>query len=148
MRLVNEISELKLTPSFGKMPVICFDMDGVICEDTLGKDTLGNKVDPANWTELQWEHYFYKCTPIKKTIAIMDRLCDLGCRIKIYTARPTRFTKVTVLWLTRWYVYYDDLKMNKPAADLYIDDKGLRYTSSNKLIEDLQKNLFKGELNV
>lgn len=141
--MVNDIEKLNLNCSFGEAPIICFDMDGVICEDTLGSFN-----DLSTWTEIQWEAYFFRCKPIHKTIAIMKHLNDLGCRIKIYTARPSRFTEITVKWLIKWVVYYDDLKMNKPAADVYIDDKGLRFTSPKELIENLQKNLHKGEHNV
>lgn len=43
--------------------------------------------------------------------------------------------KVTLDWLDRYGILYDEIYFGKPNADLYIDDRALRFTDWNTLTE-------------
>ncbi len=115
-----------------KYRIYCFDLDGVITLDELCADKYPqNKVE--EWDKGQWEEYFKWCKPNKQVIEKMFFLHKQGGSIKIYTARNSKFTEITVKWLKRHLVYYDDIRFNKPFADIYIDDKGLKYCVDDSL---------------
>ena len=85
----------------------CFDMDGVICQ-------------------LNSEHYIHR-RPIEETINLMSRLRDEGHMVIIHTGRHIDKLKDTKEWLGIHNVQYDHIQFGKPVADVYIDDKGLRF---------------------
>jgi len=123
---------------------ICFDLDGVITVDPLGYPPYENKV-LSKWTTLDWAVFFDSVVPNLEVISTMKELKNSGYLIKIDTARPTRFTWVTLHWLALHGVPFDDIHFGKPSADLYIDDKGIRFSSSHMLISHLKYyNLTKG----
>ena len=89
--------------------IYCFDLDGTLCSSSPGD--------------------YAKAVPWQERIDVVNRLFDEGNHIKIYTARGMT-TKVNyrsmVKWqLDHWGVKYHELIMGKPAADIYIDDKGI-----------------------
>ena len=49
-----------------------------------------------------------------------------------------RVGKVTEDWLEKWKVPYDELVFGKPYADMYIDDLGIEFSSSEKLGKKLE----------
>ena len=49
-----------------------------------------------------------------------------------------RVGKVTEDWLEKWQVPYDELVFGKPYADMYIDDLGIEFSSSEKLGKKLE----------
>jgi len=100
------------------MKTYCFDMDGVICE--LDDD--------------DYEHR----SPIGSTIYWMDQLKREGHTIIIYTGRHINNLEVTKNWLYRNAVPHDLIQFGKPVADLYIDDKGVRY---DEWVRDRKKYL-------
>lgn len=77
------------------------------------------------------------CRPYHKMIYVVNSLHEKGNRIVVFTARGMRrfdgnvakchetFGKKTYDWLIDNGVQFDLLKFGKPAADLYIDDKGI-----------------------
>lgn len=76
-------------------------------------------------------------TPIKKNIARANKLYDGGHTIVYWTARGT-LTKIdwrehTKQQLKSWGVKYHKLKFNKPAYDIFIDDKNINVKDWNKL---------------
>ena len=85
----------------------CLDIDGVICTNTYGE--------------------YYKAVPYKEVIEKVNRLYDRGEKIIFYTSRGEtsgRDLKVfTEVQLSKWGVKYHVLKMGKPSADYYIDDR-------------------------
>lgn len=89
------------------METYCFDMDGVICEE-----------DSKNYS---------KRTPNLTTIYIMKMLVMKGKTVIIHTGRHILNLKVTKAWLEKHNVLYTHLQFGKPVADVYIDDKGLRF---------------------
>lgn len=67
--------------------------------------------------------------PIKERIAIVQKLHDEGHIIKLFTARGSEsgidWREVTESQLKAYNVPYIELSFGKPAADFYIDDKGV-----------------------
>lgn len=67
--------------------------------------------------------------PIPERIDRMNKLYDDGHRIIYWTARGTitgiDWKDLTLHQLKYWNVKYHELKMNKPAYDLFIDDRNI-----------------------
>ena len=111
---------------------IVFDLDGVICELKKPSESYSDVV------------------PKKKVIQKMRDLKDEGHYLIIHTGRHMRTCdgdvakviqkvgKITEEWLKKWKVPYDELIFGKPYADIYIDDLGLEFSSSEKLGKKLE----------
>ena len=96
----------------------CFDIDGTICNNTWGK--------------------YEEALPYKDRIECVNRLYDSGNYITYFTARGMGTFKndreaarkeyyvFTINQLSSWGCKYDALFLGKPAADYYIDDKGIQ----------------------
>ncbi len=91
------------------MTVYCFDIDGTICTNTDGD--------------------YEQAVPFKEVIEKINGLYDMGHKIIFYTGRGSTtgidWHDLTKKQLNDWQVKYHELIMGKPAADLYIDDKGI-----------------------
>lgn len=65
--------------------------------------------------------------PIKKNIRMANKLYDQGHYIVYWTARGAKsgidWSELTCRQLQSWGVKYHEIKFNKPAFDLFIDDK-------------------------
>jgi len=106
-----------------------FDIDGTICTKAIDFDYEASE-------------------PIKERIDIINILYDTGNTIIMQTARgmgrhnnnPQKaiqeFYAMTTEQLKEWGVKYHMLFLGKPAADIYIDDKGTKD-------EDFFKNEFR-----
>lgn len=72
---------------------------------------------------------YSKAKPIMERIEKINQLHAEGNEIILHTARgyETRidWLKVTENQLEKWKVKYHKLIMNKPSADVYIDDKAI-----------------------
>ena len=90
------------------MKTYCFDMDGVICN-----------IDNDDYS---------KRTPKHKTIGIMQCIKSMKHTIIIHTGRHLNHMVATQEWLKENEVPHDHLQFGKPVADVYIDDKGMRFT--------------------
>lgn len=70
---------------------------------------------------------YSKARPIRKNIAIINRIYKHGNRIILFTARGSITGKnweyLTKKQLSSWGVRYHKLLFGKPAADYYIDDR-------------------------
>ena len=90
--------------------IYCIDVDGTICTKT---------------EDSSYEH----ALPYQSMIDKINKLYDEGHHIKIFTARGGNtgkdWTKLTADQLRKLGVKYHTLIMGKPAADFYIDDKGI-----------------------
>ena len=93
-------------------PRVCFDIDGVVATGTV-EEVYSDK---AGWA-------YDKCTPISKTLELIKKLHENGCDIVLMTARYEEDREKTEKWLKQYEVPYSKLIMDKPNADLYIDDK-------------------------
>jgi hypothetical protein len=95
-----------------------FDIDGTICTQTDGN--------------------YENATPFYDRIKIVNNLYDEGHTIFFHTARGMgrnnndgskacpEFYTFTNKQLKSWGVRFHGLKLGKPAADIYIDDKGMK----------------------
>lgn len=67
--------------------------------------------------------------PIPKAIKKVNLLYEEGHTIVMWTARGTKtgidYTKLTLHQLADWGLKFHELKMGKPAYDLFIDDKNI-----------------------
>jgi len=85
-----------------------FDIDGTIC--THEKD-------------------YSMARPYQKRITKINKLHNKGHHICLFTARGSEtgldWRKITENQLLLWDVRYDVLLLGKPAADFYVDDKGI-----------------------
>lgn len=91
------------------LPVVAFDFDGVIVENSWPSPSIGNPDPDALEAVI---HYF-----------------DHGCEIVIFTARPTSHLGFIWRWLEEaeldGYIY--DVTNTKPRACLYFDDRAVRW---------------------
>mgnify|MGYP003110174589 FL=1 len=91
--------------------LIYVDIDETICESPEDRD-------------------YTKAQPIKERIEKINKLFDEGNTIVYWTARGTMtgidWYQVTQKQFEIWGVKYHDLKMGKPAYDLFIDDKNIK----------------------
>jgi capsule biosynthesis phosphatase len=80
---------------------------------------------------------YLRCVPIPDRIKKVNKLYEDGNTIIIYTARGmgslnnnqiqaiNKYYSITEVQLKNWNVKYTHLMLGKPAADFYIDDKGI-----------------------
>lgn len=102
---------------------ICIDLDGTICETKQDHETYADVL------------------PIKGAVETLHKFKRDGHYIIIYTARHmktcdgnlskiiARIGKVTLDWLEKHNVPYDEICFGKPYADIYIDDKSIQHHS-------------------
>ena len=95
----------------------CFDIDGTVCNNTWGK--------------------YEEAVPIGDRISVVNRLYDEGNHIIYFTARGMGTCKgdplkahemwynFTLRQLESWGCKFNELRLGKPEADYYIDDKGI-----------------------
>jgi 7-cyano-7-deazaguanine synthase in queuosine biosynthesis len=81
-----------------------FDLDGVLCENGPAAD-------------------YAKARPILDNIQRVQQLYRDGHEIVIHTARCSRDRRTTKRYLREHKVPYHHLILNKPVADVYVDDK-------------------------
>lgn len=119
-------------PTTGKK--ICFDIDGVLCNQVEGLD-------------------YREAKPNKNIIALVNKLYDAGHTIYLYTARFMGRNKndwkktykdgydFTKKQIEEWGVKHHGLFLGKPNADIYIDDRALFYTPDLARIEEAIEKL-------
>lgn len=110
---------------------ICIDLDGTIC-----------------YTKGPHESYC-DVEPLPGSIKYLQKLKDRGHYIIIYTARHmgschnnvgqvmARQGKVIIDWLDKYKIPYDEIVIGKPLADVYIDDKAIKFEGWDKIDEIL-----------
>lgn len=110
---------------------ICFDLDGTLC-----RGIPYEKAEPYEWAS-----------------GYLKELKKKGHTVIIYTARKMstyngniglvnkKTALLTLNQLEEWDFVYDEIYFGKPAADIYIDDKGLRYQDEPQLKNSLKEFL-------
>jgi len=72
---------------------------------------------------------YQESQPIQARIRKINHLYDLGNTIVLLTARGSEsgvdWSAVTSAQLASWGLKYHKLVFGKPAADFYVDDKGI-----------------------
>ena len=109
---------------------ICIDLDGVVCQLKQAGQT---------YSELE---------PVAGAVDKLRALKQSGHTIILLTARHmktcdgnvglviARQGKVTLDWLARHDIPYDELHFGKPWAELYIDDNAFRFESWDAIAGD------------
>jgi capsule biosynthesis phosphatase len=109
---------------------ICIDLDGVVCR---------LREPGQNYAELE---------PVPGAVEKLRQLRAAGHTIIIATARHmktcdgnvglavARQGGVTLDWLARHGIEYDEIHFGKPHAQVYIDDNGLRFESWGSIAGD------------
>jgi capsule biosynthesis phosphatase len=109
---------------------ICIDLDGVICR---------LREPGQSYADLE---------PVPGAIEKLRELKEAGHYLIISTARHmktcggnvgqviARQGGVTIDWLTRHEVPYDELHFGKPHAQVYIDDNAMRFESWSTIAGD------------
>jgi hypothetical protein len=98
--------------------IIAVDLDNTICHN------------PTN----TYAHLdLLDLKPNEKMIMSMYKWMEKGHQVVIHTARKEADRAVTVEWLLRNRVPYHAIVMDKLRADLYIDDRAVRYN-----LEDIE----------
>tara|TARA_Y100000310_G_C20507504_1_gene727161 strand:+ start:666 stop:1040 length:375 start_codon:yes stop_codon:yes gene_type:complete len=114
---------------------ICIDIDGTLCE---------TKSDNQEYSDVK---------PLPHAVECVRRLKEEGNTIILYTARNMKTCNnnvgkvianigmITLEWLSRNNIPFDEIYFGKPLADVYIDDKGLKYENDWKNIENEINNI-------
>jgi len=109
---------------------ICIDLDGVIAALKRGQDSYASVL------------------PVPGAAEKVRALKQAGHTIIIYTARHmktcsgnvgqvvARVGAVTMEWLARHDIPFDEIYFGKPQADVYIDDNALRFTEWGVIAAD------------
>ena len=109
---------------------ICIDLDGVICQ---------LRKPGESYADLQ---------PVPGAVDKINALRAAGHTIIICTARHmktcqgnpglvvARQGKVTLDWLEKHRIEFDEIHFGKPHAQIYIDDNALRFTDWNEIAAD------------
>ena len=91
------------------MKSYCFDLDGTLCTNTDGE--------------------YAQARPLHQRISKVNELYDQGNKILIYTARGTvtgiDWRELTQKQLDEWGIKHHELRLGKPFADIYVDDRGV-----------------------
>lgn len=111
---------LKETLSRKEKLIICCDIDGVIAAKTIEND-------------------YSKAVPLQANIQIINRLADQGHKVILHTARGyvtgIDWEEITRSQMDIWGVKYSELKLGKPNADIYLDDKYFEFGELNQLLK-------------
>lgn len=109
---------------------ICIDLDGVICKLRKEDETYDG------------------LEPVLGAIDKIKGLKKEGHYIIIYTARRMKthqantakviadIGKITLDWLAKYEIPYDEIMFGKPWADIYIDDNAFRFSSWDDIKND------------
>lgn len=97
---------------------IMVDMDGVICtEERTFERALAKPLDGAR--------------------EALAQLKAAGHTVIVYTGRGWPEYRATKQWLDDHGMQYDAIHMGKPIADVWIDDRALRFTNWNDALCEL-----------
>lgn len=113
---------------------IAIDLDGTICEI---------RHDPQTYADV---------APLPGAVDRLRQLKVAGHYLIILTARHmqtcqgnegaviARVGKITLDWLAKHDVPYDEIHFGKPNAEVYIDDRALRFTDWTHMDDDALAN--------
>ena len=136
---MNDINISK-TPNSELARAVVFDLDGTICY-----------LNPDNKD-------YRNCIPYPQAIQTINDLRKKGIRVILQTARHMRSKSANegeILadlgylynWLDKWNLTFDEIRLGKPHADIFIDDKGYRHTSWESTRQFLDQLYSIGTLN-
>jgi uncharacterized HAD superfamily protein len=77
--------------------------------------------------------------PKDNAIEAIAKLKSQGHTIILYSSRTWAEYEMTVDWLKRHGVEYDQLILGKPVGDYWIDDRAIEFTSWNDVLERIDQ---------
>ena len=77
--------------------------------------------------------------PRENAIESIAKLKAQGHTVILYSSRTWAEYEMTVDWLVRHGVEYDQLMPGKPVGDYWIDDRAIEFTSWSDVLERLEK---------
>jgi hypothetical protein len=98
---------------------VVIDLDGVIVPASLSDDDLLGR------------------EPVVGARETISALMKMGVKVIIWTARGEAMRTMTEYWLSSRNIPFDELRLDKPRATIYIDDKAWRFRSWSEIIEKL-----------
>jgi CMP-N-acetylneuraminic acid synthetase len=100
--------DLKEKAFGGEKLTVCFDIDGLIAQKSIGDD-------------------YSKALPNYPVIEMLNKLYADGHEVILFTARGSStgidWKQTTKTQLASWGCHYSKLLFGKPAADIYLDDR-------------------------
>jgi trehalose-6-phosphatase len=78
-------------------------------------------------------------TPKDNAIEAIAKLKSQGHIVILYSSRTWAEYEMTVDWLKRHGVEYDQLILGKPVGDYWIDDRAIEFTSWNDVLERIDQ---------
>lgn len=114
---------------------ISIDLDGTICHIKKRHESYNDLV------------------PLPGAIEKIKEMRNAGHYIIINTARNMatqdgnigkvvkNIGKITLDWLEKYQIEYDEIHFGKPNANIYIDDRAIRFSSWNKITKEVIENM-------
>ena len=99
---------------------LIIDLDGTICTE---EKTFSRNLAKPN----------------KDAKESLEKLKNMGYTIIIYTARSWNEYEMTIDWLKKNIIPFDQLIMGKPTGDYWIDDRAIKYSSWKDVINQLNE---------
>jgi uncharacterized HAD superfamily protein len=75
---------------------------------------------------------------IKGARRALSLLCKRGYRIILYTSRSKYVERETVKWLKKNDIPFDDIIFDKPRGNIYIDDRGYRFSGWKQFFQEVE----------
>ncbi len=109
---------------------ICIDLDGVICNLKQDGQKYGDLL-PVNGAveslqELKANGHYIIINTARHMKTCQGNLGAVGARISL----------ITLNWLEKYQIPYDEIYFGKPHADVYIDDNAYRFNSWGAIESD------------
>lgn len=98
--------------------ILAIDLDGTVC--TINSD-------------------YSQCEPLPGSLDALKTLQARGFSIYLHTGRHINNARVTQAWLDRFEVPHDLVVFGKPPARIYLDDRGMRFTNWDDVLEQLPR---------
>ena len=89
-------------------------------------------VDIDGVLTLETKGAYSKRTPNRHNIARLSKLKEQGYKIVLWSSRFKRDKKVTLEWLKKYEVPFDELRLGKPRYVAWIDDKAVNICQNCK----------------
>ncbi len=109
---------------------ICIDLDGVIADFKKGNETYLDvlPIDGARekLVELKQNNHYIIIQTARHMKTCEGNLGLVNARI----------TKITLDWLDKYQIPYDEIYFGKPWAHIYIDDNAFRFQNWNEIASD------------
>jgi len=109
---------------------ICIDLDGVICnlkeEGQKYEDLLPVTGAVASLQEFKVNGHYVIINTARHMKTCEGNLGAVGARISL----------ITLNWLDKYQIPYDEIYFGKPHADIYIDDNAYRFNNWDVIESD------------